>query len=164
MSEERRLKINLIRNNLERLLTSTEAFEEHIKELIEFNDPEGRDLSIAMTTLEQALSHLIELNLRIVGVTRAIVPPPDPMEPQLVTWTRQLQPLRPMNQDPLDHIPFFTWGQPAGDNPFEHLRPVDIPQEEETVMVVQEPRHNHAQAPDKEYEDDSLFGSEYNSE
>jgi hypothetical protein len=88
MSEERRLKINQIRNNLEALLTLAETFKEKIEELIKFNGPEGRDLSIAMTVLEQALYYIGQLNWRLTNVNRSIVPHPDAYESQLVTWTR----------------------------------------------------------------------------
>jgi hypothetical protein len=169
MSEERRLKINQIRNNLDTLRTITEEFEVHIKELTEYNDPEGRDLSITMTALEQALYYLGQLNWRLTNVNRLIIPPPDHYESQLVTWTRQLQPLRPMNRDPLDRIPFFTWGQPAGDAPYERICPpaalvADVLYGEERIVVVQEPEpeddHANVQALDKEDDEDSIFDSD----
>ena len=169
MSEERRLKINQIRNNLDTLLTITEEFEEHIEELTEFNDPEGRDLSIAMTALEQALYYISQLNWRLTNVNRLIVPPPDAYESQLVTWTRELQPLRPMNRDPPNRIPFFTWGQTAGDAPYERICPpaaqvADVLYGEERIVVVQEPEpeddHAHVQVPDEEDDEDSIFDSD----
>jgi hypothetical protein len=117
-----------------------------------------------MTVLEQALAYIIQVNWKVYNVNRLIVPPPDPSEPQLVTWTRELKHLRPINQDPPD-IP-YSWGQAAGDKAFEQLRPPiirDTLYEEEPVSLVQEPRNNHDQVLDDKYPD-GLFGSESDSD
>jgi hypothetical protein len=42
----------------ETLQINAAGLEEGIEELIKFNDPEGRDLSITMTVLEQVLAFL----------------------------------------------------------------------------------------------------------
>jgi hypothetical protein len=63
MSEEQRLKINQNRNNLETLWINAEGLEEGIEELIEFDDPEGRDLSIAMTVPRWSLQFRIRFRL-----------------------------------------------------------------------------------------------------
>jgi hypothetical protein len=94
---------NHIRRVIERLRIEVAALDEGLEQILDFQDPEERDLSIATVVVNEAQDLLNRLNWRLFHIINSDLPPPHPDQPQYEIWSREISHLRPLLQPPRRH-------------------------------------------------------------